>query len=117
MNRLKVVKIDQNKIVFDNGVYLYSYHPQDCCESHELYFRDLTLDEFNGLEFDLTNDNFFRRIPGYGIELVPIQGFSVRIAGYGSNNGYYSDQLDLVISDGKVFEKTFNITECQDIIL
>jgi hypothetical protein len=117
MNRLKVVKIDQDKIVFDNGVYLYSYHSQDCCESHELYFRDLTLDEFNGLEFDLTNDNFFRRIPGYGIELVPIQGFSVRIAGYGSNNGYYSDQLDLVISDGKVFEKTFNITECQDIIL
>lgn len=115
MNKLTVAKVSGEGITFDNGVTLSSYHHQDCCESHDLYFQDLTLDEFSGLEFDLTNDNFFRRIPGYGIELIPTHGFSVRIAGHGSNNGYYSDQLDLIISDGKGFEKTFDITECQDI--
>lgn len=113
MNKLTVVKVNDDGIEFDNGVRLYSYHSQDCCESHELYFRDLTLEEFNGLEFDLSNDNFFQRIPGYGIELIPIHGFSVRIAGHGSNNGYYSDNLDLIISDGKGFEKTFEISDCQ----
>ena len=116
MNKLKVVKVNDEGLEFDNGVKLYSYHSQDCCENHELYFRDLTLAEFEGLEFDLTNDGFFKRVPGYGIELIPIHGFSVRIAGHGSNNGYYSDSLDLIISDGKGFEKTFGISDCQIVI-
>ncbi len=115
MNKLKVVKLTQYEIEFDNGIKLYSNHDSDCCERHELYIKDLTIEEFTGLEFDLTNDNFFRRIEGYGIELVPIFGHSVRIAGHGSNNGYYSSQLELIITDGKDFRKEFNITECQDI--
>ena len=98
-----------------NGVKLYSFHEGDCCESHELYLEDLTLDEFNGLEFDLTNDNFFKRIPDYGIELIPIYGHSVKIAGHGYNNGFYSDQLELVIEkDGDII-KRYDITECQTI--
>ena len=115
MNKLKVVKINSDEIEFENGVKLYSNHDSDCCESHELYIKDLTIEDFEELEFDLTNDDFFKRIPEYGIELIPIQGHSVRIAGHGYNNGYYSSQLDLIITDGKDFKKTFDITECQDI--
>lgn len=73
----------------------------------------MTLDDFDGLEFDITSDDFFERIDGYGIALKPLVGCPVRIPGYGSNNGYYSDQLDLVLSDGKNFTKTFDISECQ----
>lgn len=115
IDKLKVVKVNQDGIEFENGIKLYSYHDQDCCESHELYFKDLTIEEFEGLKFNLTDDNFFKRIPGYGIELCPIRGHSVRIAGHGYNNGYYSDQLDLIITDEKDFKKTFNISECQDV--
>lgn len=115
MNKLKVIKINQDSIDFSDEVNLTSDHSCDCCESHELYFKDLTLEEFNGLEFDLTNDNFFKRIDGYGIELVPISGMSVRIAGHGYNNGYYSNQLDLLISQNGKQIKKFNITECQEI--
>jgi len=114
MKNLKVVKIDSQYLEFDNGVQLFSDHRQDCCESHYLSFSDLTLADFDGLEFDLTNDNFFNRIEGYGIELVPISGFSVKIPGYGSNNGYYSSDLTLVITNNIGFRKTFDITECQD---
>lgn len=114
MEKLKVVKLTQEEIEFENGVKLSSYHPSDCCESHELYIKDLTMQDFEGLEFDLTNDNFFKRIPNYGIELIPLQGHSVKIAGHGYNNGYYSDHLDLVLSDGKGFKKEFDITECQE---
>ena len=114
MNKLKVVKVGQYGIVFDNGLELSSNHDQDCCEHHELYFKDLTLADFEGLEFDLTNENFFKRVDGYGIELLPLNGHPVRVAGHGNNNGYYSDQLDLVLS-GKDFNKVFDITECQDI--
>lgn len=115
MEKLKVVNIGSDAIEFENGVKLYSNHDSDCCESHELTLGDLTMADFEGLEFDLTNDGFFNRIPDYGIELIPLKGHSVKIAGHGYNNGYYSDQLDMIIEkDGKEI-KRYDITECQDI--
>ena len=115
MNNLKVVKIDSDSLEFDNGIRLYSYHDSDCCESHYLDLSNILLEDFEGLEFDLTNDNFFERIEDYGIALKPIKGFPVKIPGYGYNNGYYSSQLDLIITNGKGFEKIYDISECQDI--
>lgn len=114
MDKVKVVKIDSDSLEFENGISLYSDHEPDCCESHYLSFSDLTLEDFAGLEFDLTSDNFFERIDGYGIALNPVVGHPVRIPGYGSNNGYYSSNLDLVL-DGKDFHKVFDISECQDV--
>lgn len=115
MKNLKVVKVDSEFIEFDNGIQLYSNHDRDCCESHELTLSDLTIDDFKGLEFDLSSDEFFKRIPDYGIELIPIQGHSVKIAGHGYNNGYYSAQLELIIGMDGVVIKKYDITECQDI--
>lgn len=114
MNNVKVVKIDEDIVTFDNGMQLYSNHEQSCCESHYLSFSDLTLEDFEGLKFDLTQD-FFNRIEDYGIELVPIKGHSVKIPGYGNNNGYYSADLTLYLTDNKGFEKKYDIEECQDI--
>ena len=114
MNRLKVINVDSDCIVFECNVELYSNLEQDCCESHYLSMSDLTLNDFEGLEFDLTNDNFFKRIEDFGIELVPINGHSVKIPGYSSNNGYYSSQLDLIVTDDKGFSKRYDITECQN---
>lgn len=114
MDKLKVVKVTSDDITFDNGTKLYSEHIQDCCENHYLDFSDLTLNDFEELEFDLTTDNFFNRIEDYGIELIPILGHPIRIPGYGYNNGYYSSNLNLVIS-GVGVEKTYPINECQSI--
>jgi hypothetical protein len=115
MNRLKVIQIEDETIIFNNGVILYSDHDSDCCEHHWLATKDLTLSDFEGLEFDLTNDNFFKRIEGYGIELIPIEGHSIKIPGYGENNGYYSDNLSLIISENNKIVKEYDITECQDV--
>ena len=114
MTNLKVVRIDSDSLDFDNGITLISSHSPDCCEHHWLSLEDLTLADFDGLEFDLSNDDFFERIDGYGIALKPINGFPVRIPGYGSNNGYYSSNLSLVLSskeDGVL--KHFDISDCQ----
>lgn len=113
MTNLKVIKIDDNSIEFENGIQLYSYHDQDCCENHYLSFTDLNITDFDRLEFDLTTDDFFKRIEGYGIELIPIKGHSVKIPGYGSNNGYYSSDLDLILTNRKNFNKKFDISDCQ----
>lgn len=113
MEKLKVVKISADEIEFENGVKLFSNHEIDCCEHHYLSMSDLTMADFEGLEFDLTNNNFFKRIPDYGIELIPTNGHSVKIPGYGSNNGYYPSNLDLTLTNGKDFTKNYDISDCQ----
>ena len=77
-------------------------------------FADLEIIDFYDLEFDLTSDDFFNRIEDYGIELKPIKGHVVRVPGYGSNNGYYGSNIDLIIADakGKTI-KSFDVSECQ----
>ena len=119
MKNSKVVAIDKklDQIEFDNGIKLFSSHDQDCCENHYLSLSDLTMSDFEGLEFDLSNDDFFERIEGYGIALKPKNGHPVRIPGYGSNNGFYSSELTLVVTNGNDFSKSYDISECQDIDL
>ena len=113
MNKLKVINLDSDSLTFDNGTILSSNHDSECCEHHYLSLADLSLADFDGLEFDLSNDNFFKRIEDYGIELVPIKGWSVKIPGYGYNNGYYSSQLDLTLNGPGRFYKSFDVTSCQ----
>ena len=117
MKNLKVVSLNSDEITFDNGVKLYSNHDQDCCENHYLSMSDLIISDFEGLEFDLSNDDFFERIEDYGIALKPLNGYPVRIPGYGSNNGYYSSNLELIITNtnGNVIYKEYNISECQEV--
>lgn len=110
-NIVKVVKVD-NCIYFSDGSELFCYHDQECCEEHYLDFEHIKLEDFNGLEFDLTNENFFKRIDGFGIELIPIIGHSIKIPGYGYNNGYYSCNLKLVLKNNTQ-EFIYDITECQ----
>lgn len=114
MKSLKVLKIENDMLVFEGGVKLFSEHLQNCCESHYLDFEQLSLSDFGGLEFDLSGDNFFNRIEDYGIELVPITGHSVRIPGYGYNNGYYSSDISLILADANGKEiKSYDVSECQ----
>ena len=116
-NIQKVIAIkneDDGVIEFSNGYSLTTNHHQDCCEWHYWSLSDLSIDDFDGLEFDLDDDNFFERIEGYGIALKPTNGFPVRIPAYGSNNGYYSDNLSLVLSKDDKIIKEYDITECQE---
>lgn len=108
----KVVKVDSDTVYFQDGFQLYSYHEQECCESHYLSFGDLTIDDFKDLEFDLSDENFFKRIDDYGIELIPLKGHSIKVPGYGSNNGYYSSNIDLVLF-GKDVLIHYDVSDCQ----
>jgi len=112
--KLKAVKIQNDELVFDDGTRLLSNHDPDCCETHYLDFADLEISDFYGLEFDLTGDSFFNRVGDYGIELKPINGHSVKVPGYGFNNGYYSSSIDLIVADinGNTI-KSYDVSECQ----
>ena len=110
----RVVSLDRDQLNFDDGSTLTSDHYQDCCEHHYLDFADLTVSDFDGLDFDLSSSNFFEKVPDYGIRLLPLNGQPVSVPGYGSNNGYYSANLSLVLEQNGT-TTTFDITECQDI--
>lgn len=110
----KVIEVTEDEIRFDDGHKLYSRHIGDCCEEHYLDFKQLSIEDLQGLEFDLEGD-FFERIEGYGVALKPKWGLVVRIPGYGFNNGYYSPNLDLVVEDSKGRAKVYSIDECQHI--
>jgi hypothetical protein len=112
---MKVLEIIDEGLIFDNGYKLISYHMQDCCEHHYLDTSYLGIKDFEGLEFDLTNDNFFRQIDDYGIELIPVKGWSIKIPGYGYNNGYYSSELILQLILNEEIVKEYDITSCQKI--
>jgi len=109
----KVIRITDDYIEFDNGLKLLSEHEQDCCENHYLDFNHLDINDFEGLKFDLSDDKFFTRIENYGISLNSINGYPIRIPGYGQNNGWYSSNLTLVLTDYDKYYKKFDITGCQ----
>ena len=109
----KIITIENDSLVFEDGTTLSTTHEQDCCESHWLDFSGVQLDDFSGLEFNLNNDSFFERVKDYGIRLIPINGHPIGIPGYGHNNGYYSSNLTLVLESKDNSPRTFDITECQ----
>ena len=108
-----VTAISNETLHFSDGSEIYSDHESECCEHHYLDTSDLTLDEFKGLEFDLTSDTFFERVPDYGIRLLPLNGHPISIPGYGENNGYYSTSLALVVESPGKPKRIYSITECQ----
>ena len=116
MNTVTVREVGAGGIVFSDGSRLYSYHAQDCCESHELTFSDLKLQDFEGLEFDLSGDGFFQRVEGFGIRLIPVNGHPVPVPGHGSNNGHYGSDIALILTSGdpKGAERRWDVTECQE---
>ena len=109
----KVIAVGAQSLSFDDDTRLESQHESSCCEDHWLSFEHLTLADFEGLEFDLTNNKFFERVEGFGIRLIPLSGHPVSVPGYGSNSGYYSDKLELVVSWPKKGDACYDITECQ----
>ena len=111
--KTKIKSIDIDGIVFENGCSLTSTHSRNCCEHHYLDFSYVIFDEVKDLEFDLSGDNFFKRIDDYGIELIPTNNFSVKIPGYGSNNGYYGSNIELVLQIPDAPNRTYDVSECQ----
>ena len=121
---MKIKKIEEEVVTFDDDSKLFSDHDQDCCESHYLDFEILknynisnktgkTIDIYQQ-EFDFSNGVPFKRVEGMGILLFDKEGNSYLINGYGYNNGYYGTNIDLVYHKGKE-KHIYDVTECQKI--
>jgi hypothetical protein len=86
---MKLIEIEEDKLVFYDGTTIEAFHSQDCCEHVYADFKqledtDVFDHDFKDLSIEGVKDSGFR-LEGY---FIPC---------YNEQNGYYSDDLKLVI--------------------
>lgn len=110
---VRVKSIGFESLTFDDGSVLESYHDQDCYEHHYLSFADFTLKDLEDAIFDFSKEPFFEKVPSFGIRLLPINNHPIPVPGYSNNNGYYTDNLFLVLIMPDGTKRKWDISECQ----
>ena len=117
---MKIKKIEENCILFDNGCKLQDYHHQDCCE--EVYADFDVIKTYNvspktGKIIDIKDIDFeesllklIQGVKGAGVNLVSKKKEKFFIPCYNSQNGYYSSDLEL-----ELFDEYGNLLERVDI--
>lgn len=93
-------------ILFDDGLILTHYHAQDCCENVYANWNYLK-DEVGIMDVDfsdLTIEERRNRKSRTGIRICG-QGHKFFVPCYNEQNGYYNDQLDIVLIDTNQYEE------------
>ena len=89
---MKVVKIDEEKIVFDNDTYITFNHHPDCCEYNYADFMQL---KDTGIENETFDTNLiFEKVDGSGFRFGNV-GKMYFVPCYSEQNGYYSTDIDI----------------------
>ena len=95
---MRILKITEDSIEFDNGKHMSSDHDQECCEINYADFEQLDslareVDFSEPLVFELCDYGFRFGNPPINMFFVPC---------YSIQNGYYSSLLDIWYDDKKV---------------
>ena len=104
---MKIAKLEENIILFDNGTTLTGEHEQGCCENVYADFEVLgtyNLSPRTGEKINIYEIDFDDELYG-AIEMVEGEGFCVKslngekffVPCYNNQNGHYSNQLDLTL--------------------
>lgn len=115
---MRIKHVYDDGLIFDNGAVLESFHDQDCCESHYVDFTSIIgqgwedkdfpehlseliaeseiPDEYTGDYGDVW-DSFF--------QIKDKQGNKYTLTIYNSNNGYYSSNVQLILTNDKFIER------------
>lgn len=114
---MKITKISNEMIKFDNDFELTYYHEQDCCESVYADFKILkayNLSTVTGKKINIYNIDFeedikklIECVEGQGFNMVSKIGEKFFIPCYNEQNGYYSDNLELILN------QIIDITNCK----
>ena len=92
---MKILTWDEDSITFSDGSSIRHEHEQDCCERNYADFSVLDI-MYGGEEFEDYEVEFV----DYGFNLVMVHGkwerSKIYIPFYSEQNGYYSDECDLV---------------------
>lgn len=114
---MRITKISDEIIKFDNGFELTYYHEQDCCENVYADFKILktyNLSTVTGKKINIYNIDFeedikklIECITGQGFNMVSKIGEKFFVPCYNEQNGYYNDNLELILN------QILDITTCK----
>ena len=122
--KLRIVEIGEEYIILENDnkekLRVSSYHSTSCYESHYLDFSEIEDMMEDGTLFCVDTEDpssFFCKVEDFGIRLLPINSHPISVPGYGSNNGYYSSDIDLIVEDLRLHKEELrvDVSECQNI--
>ncbi len=117
---MKIVKIDEDGLLFDNGAKLTDYHEQDCCETVYADWKNIQVATNIGansisaeeLDFDERVINCLGFLPELGFTICDKNGIRLMVSCYNQQNGYYSSNLSLVYTDKYKRVSTVDISDC-----
>jgi hypothetical protein len=89
----KIKQTDDNLLIFEDGMVITCDHEQDCCEYNYADFNSID-DICRATDFD-TENLCFEVVDGSGFRFGNKPDKMFFVPCYSSQNGYYSDQLDI----------------------
>lgn len=122
---MRIVKIADDYLQFDNGMYLYSEHEQDDSERHWADFtvmRNYNLNSVTGKTINIFDIEFSEEIwkcvqpvKDMGFMLIAKDQSKYFVPCYASNNGYYNDSLSLHLTEfaDRKITQAMSIRDCQ----
>jgi hypothetical protein len=102
---MKIVKVNQEKILFDNGNKITFDHVQDCCENNYADFKQICS---LARKTDFDEDLVFESVEGAGFRFGNKRGHMFFVPCYSEQNGYYTAEIDIYYKDKRVV----HINEC-----
>lgn len=102
---MKIEKVTDEAIIFDNGNKITFDHEQDCCENNYADFSILDERTVN-YDFNFDEDLTFKFVDGAGFMFGSKDALRyihwIFIPCYSDQNGYYSTDIDIYYNGNKV---------------
>lgn len=95
---MRISKIDDYSIRFDNGNFITFFHEQDCCENNYADFSQL---EELAYKIEFSQDLVFEEVHRSGFRFGS-GGIMFFVPCYSEQNGYYSDEICIIYNGKKV---------------
>ena len=95
---MKIKKITDEKIIFNNGNEISYFHEKDCCEDNYADFEQI---EELALSYDFDEDLIFEKLNKQGFRFGDKRAMFF-IPCYSIQNGYYSSDINILYNDNIV---------------
>lgn len=106
---MRIVKADEQCILFDNGDKITFGHEQDCCEHN---YADFTQLEQLAFTVNFSKKIVFEAVPQHGFRFGNYPWKMFFVPCYSCQNGYYSNDVSIYFNNEEVLN--FKCEECFD---
>ena len=103
---MRILRVEEEKIVFTNGDTITFSHEQDCCDCNYADFSILNPNVIN-YDFDFSYPLEFESIEELGFKFGS-DGRWIFIPCYSEQNGYYTSEIDIYYTHNEITYKVLS---------